>query len=143
MKAIWRAAVLGLAALWLAAGEAPAAEVRVMNSGGFSAAYLALAPAFETATGNTLVIIWGPSMGTAPEAIPNRLARGEAADVVIMVGSAPAPGSVIENPLRIRPSSRGSNHFSRCSSRPDDSMPMASSSAFPESGALLPNTTGP
>ena len=88
MKAIWRAAVLGLAALWLAAGEAPAAEVRVMNSGGFSAAYLALAPAFETATGNKLVIIWGPSMGTAPEAIPNRLARGEAADVVIMVGSA-------------------------------------------------------
>ncbi|RML76007.1 ABC transporter, periplasmic substrate-binding protein, partial [Pseudomonas syringae pv. maculicola] len=30
----------------------------------------------------------GPSMGKAPEAIPNRLARGEHADVVIMVGYA-------------------------------------------------------
>ncbi len=63
--------------------------------------------------------------------------------VAIMVGSAPAPGSVMENPLRIRPSSRGSSHCSRCSSRPEDSIPMASSSALPESGALFPKTTGP
>ena len=63
--------------------------------------------------------------------------------VAIMVGSAPAPGSVIENPLRMVPSSRGCSHRSRWSSRPEDSIPMASSSALPESGALLPNTTGP
>ncbi|MFH7611526.1 substrate-binding domain-containing protein, partial [Pseudomonas syringae pv. tagetis] len=30
----------------------------------------------------------GPSMGKAPEGIPNRLARGEHADVVFMVGYA-------------------------------------------------------
>ncbi len=33
--------------------------------------------------------------------------------VAIMVGSAPAPGSVMENPLRMRPSSRGSSHLLR------------------------------
>src|SRR5450830_2135777 len=65
-----------------------AAELHVMNSGGFSAAYKALAPTFEKSTGNTLATAWGPSMGAAPEAIPNRLQRGEPADVVIMVGYA-------------------------------------------------------
>jgi hypothetical protein len=45
-------------------------------------------PTFEAQTGNTLKTAWGPSMGNAPEAIPNRLARGEPADVVIMVGYA-------------------------------------------------------
>jgi molybdate transport system substrate-binding protein len=65
-----------------------AVEIHVMNSGGFSAAYRALAPDFESATKNTLVTAWGPSMGNTPEAIPSRLARGEPADVLIMVGDA-------------------------------------------------------
>lgn len=64
------------------------AELHVMNSGGFTAAYKALAPGFEQSTGNILSTAWGPSMGAAPEAIPNRLQRGEPADVVIMVGYA-------------------------------------------------------
>ena len=59
-----------------------------MISGGFSAAYRALAPEFERSTGHTLKTISGPSMGNTPEAIPNRLERGEPADVLIMVGSA-------------------------------------------------------
>ena len=90
-----RRRLLGLAlgvatALALALSAAPvrADEIRVMNSGGFSAAYKALQPAFEAASGHTLATAWGPSMGAAPEAIPNRLARGEIADVVIMVGYA-------------------------------------------------------
>ena len=62
--------------------------------------------------------------------------------VRIRVGSAPAPGSVMEKALRSLPSSSGSSHWVRCSSRPLASMPMASSSALPESGALLPKTTG-
>jgi molybdate transport system substrate-binding protein len=41
-----------------------------------------------SATGNTLDAVLGPSMGKSPEAIPNRLERGEPADVVIMVGYA-------------------------------------------------------
>ena len=63
-----------------------AAEVRVMISAGFFGVYSELAPAFEKATGNKLVTTRGPSMGDSPEAIPTRLARGEAADVVIMDG---------------------------------------------------------
>jgi molybdate transport system substrate-binding protein len=67
---------------------ASAAEVRVMISGGFTAAYKELVPQFEKATGNTVVTSYGPSMGETPQAIPMRLSRGEAADVVIMVGYA-------------------------------------------------------
>jgi molybdate transport system substrate-binding protein len=59
-----------------------------MISGGFSAAYRALAPEFERSTGHRLKTTSGPSMGSTPEAIPNRLERGEAADVLIMAGSA-------------------------------------------------------
>ncbi|MDD1136400.1 substrate-binding domain-containing protein [Pseudomonas sp. TNT2022 ID233] len=67
---------------------AQAEELRVMTSGGFTAAYKILGPKFAANTGNTLDTVLGPSMGKAPEAIPNRLARGEQADVVIMVGYA-------------------------------------------------------
>ena len=76
------------AALLVALHAARAAEVRVISSGGLSAAFRELAPQFERATGNKLVVGWGPSMGTTENAIPVRLQRGEAIDVVIMVGSA-------------------------------------------------------
>jgi molybdate transport system substrate-binding protein len=65
---------------------AAAADIRVMTSAGFYGAYAELAPAFERATGNHLTTIRGPSMGDSPESIPNRLARGETADVVILDG---------------------------------------------------------
>jgi molybdate transport system substrate-binding protein len=70
------------------AGAASAADVRVMISAGFYGAYSELAPAFERASGHHLVTTRGPSMGDSPEAIPARLARGEAADVVILDGAA-------------------------------------------------------
>ena len=73
--------------LWLA-GAAQAAEVHVMISGGLSAAYNALVPEFEKATGNKVVTAYGPSMGTTVNAIPVRLGRGESADVLILVGYA-------------------------------------------------------
>jgi len=79
---------IGALSLGFLPAAARADEVRVMNSGGFTAAYKALAPGYEKATGNTLATAWGPSMGASPEAIPNRLARGEQADVLIMVGEA-------------------------------------------------------
>lgn len=69
-----------------AAAPAGAAEVRVMISAGFFGVYAELGPAFERATGHKLATTRGPSMGDSPEAIPTRLARGEAADVVIMDG---------------------------------------------------------
>jgi molybdate transport system substrate-binding protein len=65
-----------------------AVDLHVMNSGGFTAAYKLLAPKFEAKSGDTLEIVYGPSMGNAPEAIPHRLERREPADVVIMVGYA-------------------------------------------------------
>lgn len=80
--------ILGTLSLALCSGATQADELNVMNSGGFTAAYKALQPKYEAASGNTLTTAWGPSMGKAPEAIPTRLARGEPADVVIMVGYA-------------------------------------------------------
>src|SRR5579872_5908889 len=73
--------------LWFT-GASSAAEVRVMISGGLSAAYNALVPEFEKASGNKVVTAYGPSMGTTQNAIPMRLARGEPADVLILVGYA-------------------------------------------------------
>src|SRR5437762_1304402 len=78
----------GLAAALLLAGSASAAEVKVMISGGLTAAYKALIPEYERASGNTVVTAYGPSMGTTQNAIPVRLARGEPVDVLILVGYA-------------------------------------------------------
>jgi molybdate transport system substrate-binding protein len=72
----------------LTMGAASAADVRVMISAGFHSVYAELGPAFERASGHHLVTTRGPSMGDSPEAIPARLARGEAADVVILDGKA-------------------------------------------------------
>ena len=72
-------------ALVASLATARAAEIHVMISGGFSAAYDELVPVYEKASGNRVVTERGPSMGETPQAIPNRLARGEAADLVIMV----------------------------------------------------------
>jgi L-asparaginase len=63
-----------------------AEDVRVMTSAAFYSAYAELGPEFERVTGHHLITIRGPSMGDSPEAIPNRLARGETADVVILDG---------------------------------------------------------
>jgi molybdate transport system substrate-binding protein len=80
--------VLGVAAALLLAGSASAAEVKVMISGGLTAAYKALIPEYEHASGNTVVTAFGPSMGTTQNAIPVRLERGEPVDVLILVGYA-------------------------------------------------------
>src|ERR1700716_1688292 len=84
----FRAFVFGLFSVLSLAGSASAAEVRVMISGGLSAAYDALVPEFERLTGNKVLTAHGPSMGTTVNAIPIRLERGEPADVLIMVGYA-------------------------------------------------------
>ena len=91
MKSIsihFRTFTFAIAAVVLLAGGASAAEVRVMISGGLTAAYKQLVPEFERATGNKILTAYGPSMGTTMNAIPVRLERGEPADVLIMVGYA-------------------------------------------------------
>jgi molybdate transport system substrate-binding protein len=69
-------------------GAAKSAEIKVMISGGMTAAYRELVPEFERTTGNKVVTAFGPSMGTTENALPVRLSRGEPADVLIMVGYA-------------------------------------------------------
>jgi molybdate transport system substrate-binding protein len=76
-----------IGAAFLLTLSAYAQGVKVMSSGGFSAAYKLLAPEFEKSSGAHLDVVWGPSMGTAPTAIPVRLSHGETADVVIMARS--------------------------------------------------------
>jgi molybdate transport system substrate-binding protein len=62
-----------------------------------------LVPEYERATHDTLVTEFGPSMGTTHNAIPIRLERGEAIDVVIM--AAPALAGLIKQG-RVRADSR-------------------------------------
>ena len=88
-----RRALLSLAAGWLSLGllasevqpsTAHAADIRVVTSGGFSAAYDQLVPLYEQATGHRVITARGASMGNAQDAIPSRLARGEQFDIVIL-----------------------------------------------------------
>jgi molybdate transport system substrate-binding protein len=83
------------AILVLLAGTGHSEEVRVMTSGGFTAAYLELAPIFERASRDKVVTSFGASMGNTPESIPNRLKRGEPVDVVIL--AAPALDELIKD----------------------------------------------
>jgi molybdate transport system substrate-binding protein len=59
-------------------------ELRVVTSGGFTAAYNILAPQFERETGITLKTEYGASAGGAPNSIPERLGRGERFDLIIL-----------------------------------------------------------
>src|SRR3954464_6470535 len=79
--------VIGVIALSMAR-TASAADVHVMISAGFYGVYSELGPAFERASGHHLVTTRGPSMGASRGAFPGGLARGEAADLVILEGSA-------------------------------------------------------
>ena len=82
------ALALALACALFLAASARADEIKVATSGGFTAAYQQLAPQYESSTHNKLVTMFGPSMGTTHDAIPNRLERGEDIDVVILAGPA-------------------------------------------------------
>ncbi|NKJ49810.1 hypothetical protein CIC12_24355 [Burkholderia sp. SG-MS1] len=57
--------------------------IRVMTSGVFTAAYLALMPALEALTGKRVVTVT-TSIGTGDESIPSRLKRFEPVDLVIV-----------------------------------------------------------
>jgi molybdate transport system substrate-binding protein len=90
MRTITRASrtVACLVAILLVAASASAQEVRVMTSGGFTAAYLEIVPEFERSTKHKVLTAFGASMGGAPDSIPSRLERGEPVDVVILASAA-------------------------------------------------------
>ena len=67
----------------LLSGAAFAAEIRVMASGAFTAAYLALIPRCGESVGDSIVTVT-TTMGVGATSIPSRLERGEAVDVVIV-----------------------------------------------------------
>ena len=81
---ITRRALLAFVGFALLAPAAFAAEIRVVTSGAFTEAYKKLIPIYEQASGHTVLSAFGASMGTAPDAIPSRLARGEVFDLVIL-----------------------------------------------------------
>jgi molybdate transport system substrate-binding protein len=72
------AAVILLAAM-RAGGTANAADIRVLSSGSLKAALSQLLPDFEKSSGNMATIEYGPA-----GAIAGRIAKGDAADVVIV-----------------------------------------------------------
>ena len=68
----------------LALPTASFAQVKVITSGGFSAAFQELLPEFEKTTGITVTAARGSSQGNGPNTIGAQLRRGVPADVVIM-----------------------------------------------------------
>lgn len=78
-----RRAALVYAIAFLLASPAAAEDVRVMTSGGTAAAFVALAPEFERATGHKVVAL-ATSTGLGADSISSRVRRGEPVDVIIL-----------------------------------------------------------
>jgi molybdate transport system substrate-binding protein len=89
-----RRAAVALTSIVAIAATLNADDIKVVTSGTFRAAYLALAPEYERMTKFKLETEFGSSMGETYNAVPMRLNRGEAVDVVIMF--APALSDLIK-----------------------------------------------
>jgi len=74
-------AIVGIAAL-LGTASISAAEIKVLASGGVRGALQELAPAFERATGNKLVITFGPAA-----VLKRQIEGGEAFDLAILTSA--------------------------------------------------------
>jgi len=75
--------MIGTMELIRKAMNAPTNEFRVMTSGAFTAAHLALLPQLERLT-KKKILTASTSIGTGENSIPNRLRRGEVVDIVIV-----------------------------------------------------------
>ena len=86
MNKLWCASTrfVFVMAVILAWPAASFAQVKVIMSGGFSAAYRDLVPQLEKAAGMSIHTTSGPSQGNGPNTIGAQLRRGVPADVVIM-----------------------------------------------------------
>jgi molybdate transport system substrate-binding protein len=71
-------------AVVIALPSASTAQIKVLTSGGFAAAYQELRPKFEKANNLTIATLGGASQGTGPNTIAAQLRRGVHADMVIM-----------------------------------------------------------
>lgn len=77
---------LVVAAAWVAAALASAAEIKVLTAGAFKPVVAALAPAFEAQTGHTVRV-----ENATAGALVRRIAQGEAFDVVVLTPAAMQP----------------------------------------------------
>jgi molybdate transport system substrate-binding protein len=103
----------GLIFLWIAMVMAPVEALpvatralptlTVWSAGGMLPALQVLAPGFEQASGMKVVVEAAPSTGKSAEAVGNRLARREPADIVLMIDYALAQ---LQAKGQIEPSSR-------------------------------------
>jgi molybdate transport system substrate-binding protein len=86
MKRRWHAPIglIFVIAVALALPAASLAQVKVMTSGGFSAAFQEIQPEFEKATGIKVIVSRGASQGVGPDTIGAQLHLGVPEDVVIM-----------------------------------------------------------
>lgn len=86
----WRvsgSSALSLCLTWtmcLVSAQAAEAQVKVIISGGFTAAYRELLPAFEKQSGVTVTTSSGGSVGNGPNTIGGQIRRGVPADVIIL-----------------------------------------------------------
>jgi molybdate transport system substrate-binding protein len=82
----WRASITTIVAVVaiVAFPAASFAQVKVIISGGFAAAYEKLLPEFEKSSGITITTTRGGSQGDGPNTIGAQLRRGVPVDVVIM-----------------------------------------------------------
>ncbi len=71
-------------ALLLACPAASFAQMKVIISGGFNAAYRELLPEFERTSGVTVTTTSGGSVGSGPNTIGAQVRRGVPADVIIL-----------------------------------------------------------
>lgn len=76
------------ASLLLLANSSYHKQVQVMTSGAFTEPLTKLVPNFEKKTSIDVSTVFGASMGNTPDAIPNRIQRGEPVDLVILASSA-------------------------------------------------------
>jgi molybdate transport system substrate-binding protein len=111
----------------LAPVAARADEIKIVTSGGFTAAFLQLVPTYEAATHTKLATEFGPSMGTTHNAIPVRLDRGEAIDVIIL--ASPALEELIKKG-KVRADSRSDLVISKIGMAVKAGAPRADISSF-------------
>src|SRR6478672_7150489 len=79
-----KACSFGIFATLLFCPITASAQLNVLMSGGFSAAYEQLLPEFEKTSGIKVTTGSGASQGTGPQTIGGQLAAGATADVVIL-----------------------------------------------------------
>lgn len=81
-------ALLALGCSGVLSNTAHAADIHVLATGALSAAFRQFAPDFEKKSGHHLIVSWGPSYGSSPDALPMRIKAGEAMDACFMIKAA-------------------------------------------------------